>query len=299
MKKVRFLIALILVLGFTTILSGCNSSKILNKLTEKGYFLNSYDDAILQTDIVNKITAHFNENTNPKKKAILITIDGMRAESLEYIMGNDLGFAAISKTGGLYWTKPANLDSKAKIDVGVNFLSIVTGQEPSTFNVLKSTDAKREKPYSIISTISTMSEKYSVKFLTDNKAYIDMYLAAEIKAMQSQKLSCVSCVDLNAVRTECLNDLSGNDFITVAISNPYVVAAGNYKMSNAAYLASLLHLNYYIDDLYSEITNRTKANNEDWLVIVTTTCGGNTKLAANKEEGNILTFMLSNKVFNN
>ena len=243
MRKVRFLTALILVLGFATILSGCNSNKILNRLTEKGYFSDSYDNAIPQTDIVNKITAHFNQNTSVKKKAVLITIDGMRAESLEYIMGNDLGLSRIAKTGGLYWTKPANLDSKAKIDLGVNFLSIVTGQEPSTFNVLKSTDAKREKPYSIV---STMSEKYRVKFLTDNKAYIDMYLAAEIKAMESQKLSCVSCVDLNAVRSECLSNLNGNDFITVAISNPYVVAAGNYKMSNAAYLASLLHLNYYI-----------------------------------------------------
>ncbi len=291
MRKVRFLTALILVLGFATILSGCNSNKILNRLTEKGYFSDSYDNAIPQTDIVNKITAHFNQNTSVKKKAVLITIDGMRAESLEYIMGNDLGLSRIAKTGGLYWTKPANLDSKAKIDLGVNFLSIVTGQEPSTFNVLKSTDAKREKPYSIV---STMSEKYIVKFLTDNKAYIDMYLAAEIKAMESQKLSCVSCVDLNAVRSECLSNLNGNDFITVAISNPYVVAAGNYKMSNAAYLASLLHLNYYIDDLYSEIAKKV---DEDWLIIIATTCGGNTKLANNNEEGNVLTFMLSNKVF--
>jgi len=291
MRKVRFLTALILVLGFATILSVCNSNKILNRLTEKGYFSDSYDNAIPQTDIVNKITAHFNQNTSVKKKAVLITIDGMRAESLEYIMGNDLGLSRIAKTGGLYWTKPANLDSKAKIDLGVNFLSIVTGQEPSTFNVLKSTDAKREKPYSIV---STMSEKYRVKFLTDNKAYIDMYLAAEIKAMESQKLSCVSCVDLNAVRSECLSNLNGNDFITVAISNPYVVAAGNYKMSNAAYLASLLHLNYYIDDLYSEIAKKV---DEDWLIIIATTCGGNTKLANNNEEGNVLTFMLSNKVF--
>ncbi len=124
MRKVRFLTALILVLGFATILSGCNSNKILNRLTEKGYFSDSYDNAIPQTDIVNKITAHFNQNTSVKKKAVLITIDGMRAESLEYIMGNDLGLSRIAKTGGLYWTKPANLDSKAKIDLGVNFLSI-------------------------------------------------------------------------------------------------------------------------------------------------------------------------------
>ena len=34
---------------------------------------------------------------------------------------------------------------------------------------------------------------------------------------------------------------------------------------------------------------------EDWLFVATTTCGGNSKLAANNEEGNILTFMFTNK----
>ena len=117
-------------------------NKILNKLSDKGYFSNSYDNAILQTDIASKISLHFTNNSGTRKKAILITIDGFRAEGLEYMMGNDLGMLSIAKEGGLYWTKPANLDTKANIDIGVNFLSIVTGQEPSTFNVLKKTDAK-------------------------------------------------------------------------------------------------------------------------------------------------------------
>ena len=44
--------------------------------------------------------------------------------------------------------------------------------------------------------------------------------------------------------------------------------------------------------MYDEIKARV---GEDWLIIVATTCGGKTKLALGKEEGNILTFMITNK----
>lgn len=289
MKRVKYMTAAMLLVAVTAVLSGCNNNKILNKLSDKGYFSNSYDNAILQTDIASKISSHFTNNSGTRKKAILITIDGFRAEGLEYMMGNDLGMLSIAKEGGLYWTKPANLDTKANIDIGVNFLSIVTGQEPSTFNVLKKTDAKRETPYSVM---TTMSEKYRVKFLTDNKNYIDTQLAAEFDSKLTQQLSFTSCMDLNALRTESINNLDANDFIVAAVSNPYLVADGNFKMSNSTYLSALLHLNYYLADMYDEIKARV---GEDWLIIVATTCGGKTKLALGNEEGNILTFMITNK----
>ena len=101
-----------------------------------------------------------------------------------------------------------------------------------------------------------------------------------------------SCMDLNALRTESINNLDANDFIVAAVSNPYLVADGNFKMSNSAYLSALLHLNYYLADMYDEIKARV---GEDWLIIVATTCGGKTKLALGNEEGNMLTFMISNK----
>lgn len=289
MKKFKFITATILLLAVTSVVGGCSNNKILNRLTEKGYFANSYDNAILQTDIASKITSHFAESSSVKKKAMLITVDGFRAESLEYIWDSDIGISRISKDGGLYWTKPANLESKSKVDMGVNFLSIVTGEEPSTFGVFKNTDVKRETPYSVM---ATMSEKYRVKFLTDNKNYIDKHLSAEFKVKASQCLNYVDCTDLNGVRKECLNNLDENDFIAVAISDPYMVADGNYKISNSPYLSAIIHLNYYLSNIYNNISTRS---NEDWLVIVASTCGGKTKLALGSEEGNILTFMLSNK----
>ena len=169
MKKHILLTTAVLMISASLVLSGCSSNKIMKSLMEKGYFSNSYDNAISQTDIAGMISSHFESSTSKsikKKKAILITIDGMRAEGLTHIMESDLGMSQISKDGGLYWTKPANLNSKAKVDEGVNFLSIVTGTEPSEFGVLKSTDVKRELPYSIMTKVA---EKYNVKFLTDNK----------------------------------------------------------------------------------------------------------------------------------
>lgn len=292
MKKHKVLTIAVLMMSTLLLLSGCNGNKIMKSLTQKNYFLNSYDDAISQTDIAGMISSHFDNSTGKsakKKKAILITIDGFRAEGLMHIMDSDLGMSQISKDGGLYWTKPANLDSKAKIDLGVNFLSIVTGEEPSEFGVLKSTDVKRELPYSIMTIIA---EKYSVKFLTDNKTYVNKHLAEEFAVKQSQKLSVVTNSDLNQLRTDCLKSLNDNDFIMAAISNPYEVATGNFKLSNENYLSAIIHLNYYIAELYEQTKSRTT---EDWLFIATTTCGGNSKLALNNEEGNILTFMFTNK----
>lgn len=292
MKKHILLTTAVLMISASIVLSGCSNNKIMKSLMEKGYFSNSYDNAISQTDIAGMISSHFESSTSKsikKKKAILITIDGMRAEGLTHIMESDLGMSQISKDGGLYWTKPANLNSKAKVDEGVNFLSIVTGTEPSEFGVLKSTDVKRELPYSIMTKVA---EKYNVKFLTDNKNYANKHLAEEFAAKQSQKLSVVTNNELNQLRADCLRSLDNNDFIMVAISNPYDVAAGNFKLSNESYLSAIIHLNYYISELYEQVELRAT---EDWLFVATTTCGGNSKLAANNEEGNILTFMFTNK----
>lgn len=287
MKKIGYLTTAMLIVAITFMLSGCSSKKILNNMTEKGYFNNSYDNAIPQTDIGGKmIAAHFASTGTKKKKALLVTVDGFRVESLNYLMNNDLGIKRISKDGGLYWTKPMNLDTKAKVDIGVNFLSIITGEEPSTFNVLKNTDAKRETPKSVL---SKLPSGHSVKFLTDNQNYIDVQLSAEIVA---QNIDYNVSKDLNSLRTECINSLDNNDFILLATSSPYKVGKNNYKLSNKDYLAEIIHLNYYLGNIYNYITARA---DEDWLVIVASTCGGSTNLLANNEEGNILTFMVTNK----
>lgn len=285
MKKLYMSIT-VLVLSMIVMLSGCNSNKVLRKLSDSGYFANSYDEAISQTDIAEIVKTHLDSGSN--KKVLLFTIDGMRAEGLEYVMGSDLGVAKIAKDGGLYWTKPANIDTKAKIDLGVNFLSIVTGEEPSTFDVLKKTDIKRETPYSIMTTTLI---NHKVKFVTDNNHYIDC-LNMEFKAKGSARLTSVKSSDLNGLRLDCLSGLLHNDLTVVATSNPYNVANGNYKMSNGAYMAAILHLNYYIADIYEQVCKMTQF---DWLFIATSTCGGMSKLGSDKEEGNVLTFMLTNK----
>lgn len=284
------------VLAFTTIvviaslllLSGC-SNKQIKQLESEGIFANSIEDAILQTDIAGIVNSHFSEVSNVKKKALLLTIDGMRAEVLKYIYKSDLGMSKISKDGGLYWTTPANLDTKAKIDVGVNFLSIVTGEEPSSFGVLKSTDPKRATPYSLM---GNLSERYSVRFLTDNENYIDIQLASEFKEKQSQKLTWSNCSDVIELRKESLRSLNSNDFIAVACSGLIDIAKGNFNLSNKEYFASMITLSYTIANIYDQVMART---NEDWLFLVASTCGGNNKLALNKETGNVLTFMISNK----
>lgn len=292
MKKSKFLIVIALIIVLFITLCGCSKDSLVQSLTTN-YFSNTYEKAIPQTNIANYITSHIGSVGNSqKKKALLITIDGMRAESLNYIMDSDLGLSQISKDGGLYWTTPANLKTKANIDIGVNFLSIVTGREPSTFDVLKNTDAKRESPYSIMFKESIQK---NVKFLTDNENYVHVQLAAELKSKKPNKLTSATSLSLNALRKDCLNSLSTNDFVAVAISAPYNKAKGNYKMSNQDYLSTLIDLSYYIADIYKEIKNRMTNDKEDWLVVVATTCGGKSKMATYRQTDNTLTFMATNK----
>ncbi|MDE6967462.1 MAG: hypothetical protein K2P12_02280 [Clostridia bacterium] len=286
-KKRLCIIAAIMMMTCTIVLGGC-SNRIMNELTKKGYFANSYDNAVAQTDIAKLFTNHF-ADTNNKKKALLVAVDGFRVESFKYIFDRDLGMSQIAKSGGLYWTKPVNIKTKAQVDIGVNFLSIVTGKEPSTFNVLKSTDAKRETPLSIMSTISN---NYSVKFLTDNKNYIDVQMEEEFAAKNSRRLTYADCKDMSSLRTECIKSFDNSDFVCLAVSTPYNVAKANFSMSNAEYLSTLIHLNYNIGEIYRKIQNRV---DEDWLVVVASTCGGRNKLAGYDEEGNVLTFMISNQ----
>lgn len=289
MKKGLLSLVVIATITTAVLLSGCSANKLAAQLQKECSFENEYEDAILQTKIASLFTQHFSEVGSIKKKAMLVTIDCMRAEGLKYIMNSDLGMSAIAKDGGLYWTKPANLDTKAKIGLGVNFLGIVTGEEPSTFDVLKSTDPKRETPYSLM---GKLSERYSVKFLTDNVNYIDTQLKSEFAAKVSQNLSWKDCKDSTVMREECLSSLKGADFISVASSELYFLAKGNYSLKNKDYFAAMMDLSYNVGNVYAAVKERT---NEDWLFVVATTCGGQSNLSVTNEADNVLTFMLSNK----
>lgn len=289
MKKSLLALTTTLVLVSAVLLSGCSANKKIKQIEDKGFFANKYEEAIAQTDIVGLINAHFAEVGSVKKKAMLVLVDGMRANGLEYVMSSEIGLSAIAKDGGLYWTKPSNIDTDARVDIGVNFLSIVTGEEPSTFDVLKSTDSKRETPYSIM---RILSNKHSVKFLTDNANYINTQLSSEFKANVSQRLTWSSCNNVNELRSASVDSLKDNDFVAVATSQLVSVAKGNFSLNNKYYLAEMINLGYNIADIYSAVKART---NEDWLFVVATTCGGQNSLALNKTTDNILTFMFCNK----
>lgn len=272
------------------LLTGCNNNAILKKMEKSEYFSTDYDKAIKQTQISNILSEHLQNKEGVTKKAILIMIDGMSVQSLPYFYDYGKGISHIAKNGGLYWTIPDNIATRAKIDTGVNFLQIVTGKEPSTFEVLKSTDAKREAPLSIMSSVASMR---SVAFLTDNENYINVQLAQELSAKKLANLKCGIAKDIHELKKNCLAEISFNkDFIVLAISTLYNEVGQNFNAGNKEYLASIINLNSYIEEIYAEINART---GEDWLVAVTSTFGGKKTLENKNIENNVLTFMASNK----
>lgn len=276
---------------FATLLTGCNNNKILNKLEKTEYFSASYDKAIKQTQISSIVANHLNNNKDGfAKKALLVTIDGMSAQSLPYFYDFGKGISRVAKDGGLYWTIPDNMETKAKVDIGVNFLQVVTGKEPSSFEVLKSTDAKREVPFSIM---TSASKSHAVAFLTDNENYINVQLAQELNASKQEGLKYGVAKDIHELKTNCLAEIEfKRDFIALAISSPYFVADQNFDMSNPNYLAEIINLNVYLDEIYSSIKER---ENEDWLVVIASTFGGKKTLEKSNTQNNILTFMATSK----
>lgn len=292
MKKIKTFSIMTLVVIFMAMLSGCSNPNVLKQMEEWGNFSNKYEKAIKQTQIADMIEAHFNNKGNTTKKALLITIDAMCVQSLKYFYDYGKGISAIAKDGGLYWTYPDNAKTKAKIDVGVNFVGIVTGKEPSTIGVLKATDAKREAPLSIM---SSLAQTQKVSFLTDNENYINVQLAQEFETNKPNGLTYSAEKDIHSLKDKCLSEIaSKKDFIAVATSSPYFSSSQDFNLNNPAYLASIINLNDYINEVYAAIKTQ---KDEDWLVIVTSTFGGTATLSSNTNKTNVLTFMATNKKF--
>lgn len=273
----------------TAMLSGCSNAKLINELQTKCAFKNNYENAMKQTEIFGLVNDYFNQSETLKKKCLLITIDGMRAESLKYIYSYKTGIAKIAQRGGLYWTLPDNVDTKARVDLGVNFLNIMTGKEPSTYDVLKSTDAKRADPISIITQVS---KQRKTLFLTDNQGYIDFYLKQELQDYQNSRLNVYAENEMIDVKDRAIRGLGNNDFIVIATSLPYYQAKQKFSMKNSEYLSSILNLNTYIDEIFNKINARV---NEEWCVIVASTFGGVDPIASDNDEQNTMTFMSTNK----
>lgn len=289
-NKCLIAICVTICMSMTVFCTGCMTAKSFMTGVPVDKFANTVDNAIMQTDISAKVLKHLQEGASAK--SLLILVDGFRANALSEFYDNGKGIARLGADGGIYFTKPSNIDTKAKVGIGTNMLSILTGVEPSEMDVFKSTDGKRVEPYSILTTVSNV---YKVDFYTDNQAYLDIQLHQEIDAIskggnakmfEAKYLS--SLKEIETATIEHLND----KLIVVALSIPYVKADGDYSLEHADYLSAIHNVNAMIESLVLACEER---ENEDWQITVASTFGGVEGLTGNKKVHNTTTFLASNK----
>lgn len=289
-KKLLISLASVLCLAFTLIATGCMSEGSFVEHLAKEKFKNDMDNPIPQTDIRGIMEAHI--QSEESHKGLLITLDGFRANAISQFADCGKGIARMANEGGLYFTKPANIDGKSTIGIGTNMLSVLTGKAPDDMGVLKSTDGKREEFPSIL---ASNSKEYKVRFLTDNEGYIDTQLNQELPKDKTKKSNYTyDCIEKFCdMEGEILDSLSANRLVVVSLSLPYVAADGDYSMGNEDYLSAIFNINDMLESILQEVTNHP-IKYADCLVMATSTFGGEESIFQNKSLHNATTFLASN-----
>ena len=276
--------------------TGCvTSSSYLESINIKKYS-NTLETALAQTDIKGMVDEYMQtaEGESKNKKAIVIMVDGFRANTIESFYEYGKGIARLAGDGGLYFTQPANIDTDAKIGRGTNMLSIMTGIEPSKMSVMKSSDVKRAEPLSLATSCAT---KYATGFYTDNINYLEHQLAQELDLIKNVNGFTANAVDdVHKLRDEIVRAVDTKTVVLAAVNDLYLHAGGNYSTRNTDYMKAVINFNSYIEEIMLRISAKT---GEAWLMVVTSTFGGEESIVDNKKAHNSTTFLASNKKIEN
>ncbi len=271
--------------------TGCmTASSYADSISGKNYS-NTQDTAIPQTDIKGMVEGYLSTQSSAgsDRKAVVIMMDGFRANAIEGFFGYGQGIARLAAEGGLYFTKPANMDTDSNIGRGTNMLSIMTGVEPSAMDILKSTDVKRETPKSMA---ANFAANYQTAFYTDYSNYINHHLAQELAVNLMPSLTATAFDDIHAMQYEMVSSLKSKSVILAASSNLYDAAGGDYSTGNVSYMNAVINFNSYVEEIINQAQTR---NDEEWLIVVTSTFGGEEQMNSNKSIHNSLTFLASNR----
>lgn len=288
-NKILLITSMVMMVVLTC--TGCMTQSSYKSSISMDNYSNTTDTAIAQTDIKLMVEQYMSsiDGKNTNKKAIVIMLDGFRANAIDDFYEYGKGIARLAGQGGLYFTRPANIDTDSDIGMSANMLSIMTGVEPGEMGIFKSSDVKREDPASMVSTLGL---KYMTSFITDYSNYIDHQLALELKSLEHQKtITATSVETVHQLQDEVLKGIKSKSVILTACSDLYKVAGGDYSIGNVDYMNAVINFNGYIEEIIQAASNR----DDDWLIVVASTFGGEESIIQNKQSHNATTFLASNK----
>ena len=130
----------------TCALAGCTTTKSYKATVEgSGLFANDVSTAMPQTTVHDLVLEHFSSPLpagKTAKKALLLFMDGCRADALPLFADYGLGVMTAAKDGGLYLTYAGGTQKSFRSDTAPGFFSMLTGQWADKYGV---TDNEQKK----------------------------------------------------------------------------------------------------------------------------------------------------------
>ncbi|MEG2086336.1 MAG: alkaline phosphatase family protein [Clostridia bacterium] len=250
---------------FTRVIEVVNYDEFLLK---KGIFLNNAQIPV--TEIFNIVSNHMNKKGIKKNKAIVLGVDGMRADAIA-LLNEKIGIKRIAKTGGIYRAYNNGDTNYTQITItGPSWTSMLTGVWANVHGVVSNSTSKNENVPTIMTTIA--KNGYNTSFIALWRPLIDYSLKGEIHS----KFKPILTNSDKKSKEEVINRIESNDdFIFVVFDN--VDGAGHstaFSTGSSTYMSEIECANNYIEEILQKIENRTTYADEDWLILSTTDHGG-------------------------
>lgn len=297
MRKYLSIISGVICLAVITLaMSGCDTDKKYGtKLDKSGLFSNLSSQALPQTVVSEVVNAHFNQNTQTKKKALVLIAKGMRADALTALDRNESSIISLINSGGAHLTYAGGGNGKIRTDGAPSLMSMFTGKWSNEFDtpVNKNTDAKGVEPLTVVTNIALQG--YKSVIISSWESLLSVQMAAEITwAKENAKNASYIQADNDTLMQEKIKEsIDGNSLIVGVYSRPDSVGHSNkFSVKNEKYMEAVAEIDKMVGELTGLISQRL---DEEWLIILTTDHGGSGNRHTQGHVEDTITFLAANR----
>lgn len=263
-------------------LAGCTTTKSYKEtLAGSDLFANTVDTAMPQTVVHDLVLNHFNAplpEGKTAKKALLLFMDGCRADALPLFAKYGLGVMTAAKDGGLYLTYAGGTKKSFRSDTAPGFFSMLTGQWADQYGVTDNEQKKDVEPLTCLGELAKQGK--TVSFLVQWPTHINVQYKAEIDWAKENHypLTAASSEDDPALQQKILKSISEKDVTAGLYCEPDSTGHSiGFNPQNPDYAAAVVNTNAYIEQAIQAVYARDTYAQEDWLILVTTDHGGHGK----------------------
>ncbi|MEG0545972.1 MAG: hypothetical protein RR552_02175 [Oscillospiraceae bacterium] len=282
----------------------------IKRINKNGVFDNSFDDALPQTTVAKEVRKHFESENQKHKKALIIALDGARADSMLCIVKSDdmavtgdncdspySGVCELKKEGGLYLSYAgAEVSSPQETSTAQGFASILTGEWGVKNGVIKHTTLNDNCP----TVLREYAEKgISASFLAIWPDHFNITYKNEVAIAKAGKIPLeykqfTKDLELHkALKDHIKGD---TDIIFGIYEGPDINGhTSSFSLSNYRYTVAVMDGDSLSYELIEEVKKRKTYPEEDWLIIITSDHGGHNRGHGTQMIDDRMTFLATNK----